>query len=164
MIVSAYKLFAPGRNIEILQQFQRFVLKVKIKIIILRFFDSISSWLDIKQLISSNTISGNVSSNRLKFTLHLSIRVKRHAFLFLPFSPFTKKRNASYWINEILRAIFIFLYFSREGGKDDFYQFLSINVKFSMPSRAPKSDFNDTAHAMDNTTPNPLTGINNEIL
>lgn len=165
MIVSAYKLFAPGRNIEILQQFQRFVLKVKIKIIILRFFDSISSWLDIKQLISSNTISGNVSSNRLKFTLHLSIRVKRHAFLFLPFSPFTKKRNASYWINEILRAIFIFLYFSREG-KDDFYQFLSINVKFSMPSRAPKSDFNDTAHASwtDNTTPNPLTGINNEIL
>lgn len=162
MIVSAYKLFAPGRNIEILQQFQRFVLKVKIKIIILRFFDSISSWLDIKQLISSNTISGNVSSNRLKFTLHLSIRVKRHAFLFLPFSPFTKKRNVSYWINEILRAIFIFLYFSREGGKDDFYQFLSINVKFSMPSQAPKSDFNDTAHA--SWTPNPLTGINNEIL
>lgn len=60
--------------------------------------------------------------------------------------------------------LFLYFYIFLEGEKDDFYQFLSINVKFSMPSRAPKSDFNDTAHAMDNTTPNPLTGINNEIL
>lgn len=109
MIVSAYKLFAPGRNIEILQQFQRFVLKVKIKIIILRFFDSISSWLDIKQLISSNTISGNVSSNRLKFTLHL-YRFEWNDTRFYFFLFLLSQKNAMPLI-ESTKYFELFLYF-----------------------------------------------------
>lgn len=128
---------------------------------------------DIPQLISnrptfqsSNTISRNVSSNRLKFTLHVSIghSIKRHAFLFLSFSPLTKKpfietTAFSLRVEPATKYFELFLYFSREGGEinvkygeDTFDQFLSVNVKFS------KSDFNDTAHASCNIASNPLTG------